>query len=99
TELEQYFAEPIQEMAKAESLDKEALLAKIRRWYNGYRWSGQERLYNPFSILTLMKQRRFANYWWETGTPTFLIKTLREGFHYDLQEIEAGEVMFESFTL
>lgn len=98
-ELERYFEEPIQQLAKAEGLDKEALLAKIRQWYNGYRWSGRGRLYNPFSILTLMKQRRFADYWWETGTPTFLIKTLRQGFHYDLNEIEAGEVMFESFTL
>lgn len=99
TELERHFEEPFREMAKAEKLDYPTLLEKVRLWYNGYQWHGPERLYNPFSILNLAKQQRFANFWWETGTPTFLIKKLREGFHYDLNELEASHVMFESFTL
>lgn len=77
----------------------ETLREKVKLWYNGYRWGAEARLYNPFSILNFFASGRFANYWWETGTPTFLIKTLRQGFHYDLNQIEAGEVMCESFTL
>jgi hypothetical protein len=56
-------------------------------------------LYNPFSILNLVKQQRFANFWWETGTPTFLIKKLRTEFQYNLNDLAAGQVMFESFTI
>lgn len=47
----------------------------IREWYNGYHWLG-ERVYNPFDILQLFKRRQFDNYWFETGTPTFLVELL-----------------------
>ncbi len=49
---------------------------EIRRWYNGYNWCGPERLYNPFGLLLLFAERRFGNYWFESGTPTFLVETL-----------------------
>ena len=48
----------------------------IRRWYNGYSWLGEEKVYNPFDILLLFFNRKFGAYWFETGTPTFLIDTL-----------------------
>lgn len=98
-ELEHYFVDPIGQLAQVQDMEDTDLLAKVRRWYNGYRWSGTERLYNPFSILNLLKQQRFANFWWETGTPTFLIKKLRSEFRYDLDKLEASQVVFESFTL
>ena len=53
-------------------LDRE----EIRDWYNGYSWRGEERVYNPFDILLLFRSRSFEAYWFETGTPTFLIETL-----------------------
>ena len=53
-------------------LDREA----IREWYNGYSWRGEESVYNPFDILLLFDTREFDAYWFETGTPTFLIETL-----------------------
>ena len=49
---------------------------QIRDWYNGYTWLGAERVYNPFDILLLFRRRRFDAYWFETGTPTFLVETL-----------------------
>ena len=49
---------------------------RIRDWYNGYSWLGEERVYNPFGILQLFRSRRFRPYWFETGTPSFLIETL-----------------------
>ena len=48
---------------------------EIRRWYNGYSWLGEE-VYNPFDILLLFDKRQFGAYWFETGTPTFLVETL-----------------------
>ena len=53
-------------------LDRE----QIRDWYNGYSWLGDEKVYNPFDILLLFRRRLFAAYWFETGTPTFLVETL-----------------------
>ena len=50
---------------------------KIREWYNGYSWSG-ESVYNPFDILLLFSEGLFKPYWFETGTPTFLIKLLSQ---------------------
>ena len=49
---------------------------QIREWYNGYSWLGEEKVYNPFDILLLFDKRQFGTYWFETGTPTFLIETL-----------------------
>ena len=53
-------------------LDRDA----IREWYNGYGWRSDERVYNPFDILLLFDEREFEPWWFETGTPTFLVETL-----------------------
>ena len=58
--------------AELDGLDRDA----IRDWYNGYSWRGPERVYNPFDILLLFRNREFGAYWFETGTPTFLVETL-----------------------
>lgn len=50
---------------------------KIRDWYNGYNWTG-ESVYNPFDLLLLFEEREFRPYWFETGTPTFLIDVLTQ---------------------
>jgi len=51
--------------------------AEIRRWYNGYNWTG-ESVYNPFDVLLLLDSRQFKAHWFETGTPTFLIDLLTQ---------------------
>ena len=53
-------------------LDRE----RIREWYNGYGWLGDEKVYNPFDILLLFRTRRFRAHWFETGTPRFLLENL-----------------------
>ena len=49
---------------------------EIRDWYNGYSWLGEEKVYNPFDILLLFRKREFGAWWFETGTPAFLVETL-----------------------
>ena len=49
---------------------------RIREWYNGYSWLGAEKVYNPYDILLLFDERKFAAHWFETGTPAFLVRTL-----------------------
>ena len=51
---------------------------RIRDWYNGYGWLGSEKVYNPFDVLLLLRRRKFAAHWFETGTPAFLVQTLFE---------------------
>ncbi len=57
-----------------DGLDRE----RIREWYNGYRWRGEEKVYNPYDVLLLFDSREFAAHWFETGTPAFLVDTLFE---------------------
>ncbi len=52
-------------------------LAEVRRWYNGYNFLG-EPVYNPFDILLYLRHRQFKAYWFESGTPTFLIELMRQ---------------------
>ena len=49
-------------------LDRE----QVREWYNGYSWLGAEKVYNPYDVLLLLRRRKFAAHWFETGTPAFL---------------------------
>ncbi|WP_209421154.1 ATP-binding protein [Melaminivora jejuensis] len=67
---------------------------EIRRWYNGYSWRG-ESVYNPFDVLLLFRNRQFQPYWFETGTPTFLVKLLTRRRQFT----PALENVFESATL
>ena len=57
-----------------EGLDRE----RVRERYNGYSWGGAERVYNPFDVLLLLADREFGPWWFETGTPRFLVETLVE---------------------
>ncbi len=77
-------------------LDRE----EIRRWYNGYNWLGQG-VYNPFDLLLLFDFRVFKPYWFETGTPTFLVKLLadRQVFTPTLGQTVAEETLLSTFDV
>ena len=67
-------------------LDRDA----IREWYNGYHWLGEDRVYNPFDILLLFRNRKFGAWWFETGTPAFLVETL---FRRRVTSVALGEMV------
>jgi hypothetical protein len=97
-ELERYFAEHMEELAREQEVDRETLLPLIRRWYNGYQFSTRPvRVYNPFSVLLLFTQKEFRNYWFETGTPSFLINLIKK-YDYDIPAIEHLEVAEPAFS-
>jgi hypothetical protein len=77
-ELENYFADYIDDVAQQVDMSREDLLAEIRVSYDGYSWDGKTPVYNPFSTLMFFDKKRFANYWFRTGTPTFLIELLKK---------------------
>ena len=78
-------------------LDREA----IRDWYNGYSWLGAERVYNPFDILLLFRRRKFDAYWFESGTPTFLVETLfdRRVSSLALEDMAGGSDLLSAFDV
>jgi hypothetical protein len=79
-----------------EGLDRD----EIRRWYNGYNWCG-EAVYNPFDLLLLFREREFRSFWFETGTPTFLVDTLTERQVYlpALLKTEASSRLISAFEV
>ncbi|MEQ8706992.1 MAG: AAA family ATPase [Phaeodactylibacter sp.] len=64
--------------------------SKVREWYNGYSWGGEERLYNPFSILRFLQSGQYQNYWFETGTPTFLVREMRKHRFYNMSGFQTA---------
>ena len=89
TELRFYYAEYITEAARRYACTEAEVLAQIRYHYNGYSWDGIEdnRMYNPFSIVNFFQSFRFQNYWFETGTPTVLVRGARKQ-HLTMEEME-----------
>lgn len=77
-ELLLYFDEHIARLSGKTGIDREILEKKIREWYNGYSWDGENFVYNPFSLLTLFNENNFDNFWFSTGTPRFLVDLIKE---------------------
>ena len=74
---------------------------RLRDWYNGYSWRGDERVYNPFDILLLFDTHRFAAHWFETGTPSFLVEMLvRRGIPSpELDGMVADDALLSTFDV
>ncbi|MDM8521535.1 ATP-binding protein [Anaerolineales bacterium HSG6] len=103
TELEYYFADRIDQLSKALNLSQDELLDRIKIWYNGYRFSTKASyVYNPFSTLILFEQQQFKPYWFETGTPTFLINLIKKNrisFHKLYEDVKVSERNFATYRL
>jgi hypothetical protein len=80
---------------------KDIDLEEVKKWYNGYNFLGDEKLYNPYDIVLFLDKKEFDNYWFQTGTPSFLIKLLKER-NYNVLEFENLEVdkkILDSFDI
>lgn len=93
-ELHANFDEYFQIMADSMSLSKEALYAKFKSSYNGFRFTTKDvKVYNPFSTGLALTRKSIENYWFSSGTPTFLINLIKEK-RYDITQIDGIEVDF-----
>jgi len=83
--------------AEMEGLDRD----RVREWYNGYSWGGNERVYNPFDVLLLLDERQFRNWWCETGDTTFLVNLLLENGipWFDLDGMVGSEEQLSQFDV
>jgi len=90
-ELEENFVEELK------LVDKE----KVKEWYNGYRWDEQgATVYNPFSLLNFFDKRgKYENFWYETGTPTFLMDLCKERKFYKFETAELTTTEMSSFDI
>ena len=76
-------------------------LNMVQKWYNGYNYFGQK-LYNPFDILLFISNgMEFRNYWWNTGSPSFLIEKLREENYFipDIEQTLISEEALNAFDV
>ena len=92
-ELLTYFAPEVEALAEANEMTKEECVEKLRKEYDGYHFHPNVKgMYNPFSVLNTLKRKEFGSYWFETGTPTYLV-TLLQMHEYNLKEMAQSEVI------
>ena len=96
-ELEDNFQEGISELAQSQNISKDDVLQKLKRQYDGYHFAAKSPgVYNPFSLLYAMDTEQIGNYWFATGTPTFLVNMIRK-FHTDITAIDNSKAEAEEF--
>ena len=101
-ELSMYFREHIEHLSTQEALKHyENIQNEILAWYDGYSWDGKSRVINPFSLLSFFMQKRFASFWYASGTPAFLIKLIKNkpSSFLALNDLEISERALDTFDI
>ncbi|WP_419522104.1 AAA family ATPase, partial [Leyella stercorea] len=92
TDLTDCFAESVRELAEANGLSEEECRQKLALMYDGYHFCEDSTgVYNPFSLLNTFDSLKFREYWFETGTPSFLVKVMRKT-SYDVTRLSSDLV-------
>ncbi len=102
-ELLDYFTPELEALAEENDLSFEEAVEMMTRQYDGYHFHQKgEGMYNPFSVLNAFDKMEFGNYWFQTGTPTFLVKLLQKA-DYDLRTlidgVEASAITFSEYRV
>jgi hypothetical protein len=88
-ELYYYFAEPIKEMAEELGYTEDEMKAVLKKKYDGYHFSRKMLdIYNPFSLINAFNKKEIDDYWYKSGTPTYLAKLL-DGHNVNMQNLTA----------
>ena len=97
-ELKSYFGESVRTLAEMNGLSEEDCYRKLASMYDGYHFHYRTPgIYNQFSLLNTFNANEFRMYWFETGTPTFLVRYLKQG-NYNLDNISKNDVAVETLT-
>ena len=92
SDLKVYFDGSVKELAEANGLSEEECRQKLALMYDGYHFHPKAAgIYNPFSLLSTFKAKEFKEYWFETGTPSFLVKVMRRT-SYDVTRLSSDLV-------
>ena len=102
-EIIKYFSDYLDRLCREKGLSMDECMDRIRYWYNGYRFSVESdiQVYNPISLMYCLKRGEFKNYWFRTGTPTFLVSLLKERAYHipELEGVEYPISVFDAFEL
>ena len=98
-EIRQYCYGGLEDLAVQENTSIEAVMDKIRFWYNGFSWNAKDFVYNPYSTMHLMDSLEFKNYWFESGTPTFLVKLINARYTYNMKDIKVKASVYDWYDL
>ncbi len=101
-EVDSYLSPYTEEFSKEKGISHKELREELRNYYNGYRFSPKDvRVYNPFSLFSALRNRSIKNYWFETGTPTFLINLIKEQNIYipEYEKLQVSEALFSTYQL
>ena len=77
-ELELFFDDWLKATASEMQINLDEILARLKNYYDGFCFDGVTRLYNPFSILQFLSKGEFRNYWYESGSPSFIVNCMKE---------------------
>ncbi|MDR0911144.1 MAG: ATP-binding protein [Methanobrevibacter sp.] len=77
-DLEKHFTYYIKTLSEKQNISYDDAIKRIKKCYDGYSWDGENFLYNPSSIISTFSKNKFANYWFNTGTPTFLMDLIKK---------------------
>ncbi|MBU0765019.1 MAG: ATP-binding protein [Bacteroidetes bacterium] len=101
-EIADSFPDYLNNTAKLLGVSTSETMTMLKEWYDGYCWHpAMERVYNPFSLLNFFQEKEFKNYWFATGTPTFLINALKNGKKLPEQtgNILVNQAFFDKFDI
>ncbi len=84
----------LQDLADKEGVGVEQIVEKIRFWYDGFSWNAQDFVYNPYSTMLLMQKKVFDFYWFDTGTPTFLVKLIHKNYEYNFKKLKVSKSIY-----
>ena len=96
-ELRTQLEEDIRRMAEANGETYDEAFMHLKQQYDGYHFSeNSEDIYNPFSLFNAFAQKKYANFWFSTGTPTFLIDILQQS-DFDIRQLDGVSATAEQF--
>jgi len=84
---------------KYQKASRKEVLDLVREWYNGYSWDGIHKVYNPFGLLSFLQNSQLRNYWFDTGTPTFLLKMLIGREEYEFENYKTSASFMNQYSL
>jgi hypothetical protein len=98
-EIQECFQPELSRMAKECALSEEECLKELARMYDGYHfYPGGAGVYNPFSLLNALQKGAFGAYWFSTGTPTFLVRRMKD-MQFDVRQFDGQDIYAEEYVL
>ena len=102
-EIKEYFDEYLYEFCEEKKMSIEECLDKLKYYYNGYRFCEDREItvFNPISLMNCFQNKKFANYWFSTATPKFLVELIKENNYFipDIENVKLRPSLLETFDI